>query len=254
LTLVKGPDGILKMNQLESGDLVFSDHYESPLLGRQFSAQGNNLTTQKFYGGTIFCDAPSRKLTVVHQAGQNGTGTVQAKLRFESEAASVGVNVRAYCTNNGVYTSKELGTKLASTGQGIKHSGVGAGHHRNGVAENAINNTVPNGRTIMIYGALPWPENNHRDIWLLALSHAVSIHNELPSQASRLTPHPSRGLELLQIFIQHSRERSPLGLPGLRASTSAPGWRKNTQMEASISPRTVHGCISFVRHHSGPHS
>jgi hypothetical protein len=28
-TLVKGPDGVLKMNQLEPGDLVFSDQYES---------------------------------------------------------------------------------------------------------------------------------------------------------------------------------------------------------------------------------
>jgi hypothetical protein len=106
-TLVKGPGGVLKMNRLEPGDLVFSDQYESPLLGRQFSARGNNLTTQKFRGGTIFCDAADGKLTVIHQVGLTGTETVQAKLRFEREAASVGVSVRAYCTSNGVYTSKE---------------------------------------------------------------------------------------------------------------------------------------------------
>jgi hypothetical protein len=185
---VKGPDGVLKMNQLEPGDLVFSDQHESPLLGHQFSARGNDLTTQKFRGGTIFCDAVSGKLTVIHQAGLTGTETVQAKLRFEREAAEVGVSVRAYCTDNGVYTSKEFGAELASKGQGIKHSGVG-GHHHNGVAENAIKNTVRTGRTIMIYAALRWPEHNHRDLWPLALSHAVSLHNELPSQASRLTPH-----------------------------------------------------------------
>ena len=149
-TLVKGPDGALKMNQLEPGDLVFSDQYESPLLGRQFSARGNDLTTQKFRGGTIFCDAASGKLTVVHQVGLTGTETVQAKLRFEREAAAVGVHVRAYCTDNGVYTSKEFVAELASKGQGIKHSGVG-GHHHNGVAENAIKNSVRTGRPHRAY-------------------------------------------------------------------------------------------------------
>jgi hypothetical protein len=80
-TLVKAPDGVLKMNQLAPGDLVFSNQYESPLLGRQFSACGNDLTTQQFRGGTIFCDAASAKLTVVHQVGLTGTETVQAKIR-----------------------------------------------------------------------------------------------------------------------------------------------------------------------------
>jgi hypothetical protein len=35
-TLVKTPNGILKMNKLEPGDLVFSDQYEPPLLGCQY--------------------------------------------------------------------------------------------------------------------------------------------------------------------------------------------------------------------------
>jgi hypothetical protein len=42
---------------------------------------------------------------------------------------------------------------------------------------------------MMIFAALRWPEHNDRDLWPLALSHAVHLHNELPSQASRLTPH-----------------------------------------------------------------
>jgi hypothetical protein len=51
-TLVKNPGGVLKMdNKLEPGDLVFSDQYELPLLGSQFSAHGNDLTMQKFCGG-----------------------------------------------------------------------------------------------------------------------------------------------------------------------------------------------------------
>ena len=42
---IKAPGGILKENKLEPGDLVFSDQYESPLLGRQFSARGKDVST-----------------------------------------------------------------------------------------------------------------------------------------------------------------------------------------------------------------
>jgi hypothetical protein len=171
------------MNQLTPRDLVFSDQYKSPLLGRQFSARGNDLTTQQFRGGTIFCDATSAKLTVVHQVGLTGTKTGQAKLRFEQEATAAGIQIHTYCTNNGVYMSKEFATKLASKGQGIRHSGIG-GHHHNGVAKNAIKNTIHTGQTIMIYATVRWPEHNHCDLWLLALSHAIYLHNKIPSQAS----------------------------------------------------------------------
>jgi hypothetical protein len=57
-----------------------------------------------------------------------------------------------------IYTLKEFGSGLTSKGQGIKHSGVG-GHHHNGVAENAIKNTVRTGQTIMIYATLGWPKH-----------------------------------------------------------------------------------------------
>ena len=62
------------------------------------------------------------------------------------------------------------------------------GHHHNGVAENAIKNTVRTARTMMIYAALRWPEHNERDLWPLALTHAVHLHNKLPSMDSQLTP------------------------------------------------------------------
>ena len=187
-TMHKHPDGVHKMNKLEPGDLISSDQYESTLLGRQFSARGTDLTAQKFRGGTIFCDAASAKLSVVHQVGLTGTETVQAKIRFEREAAAAGVHVKDYCSDNGIYPSKEFAAELISKGQGIRHSGVGA-HHHNGVAENAIKITVRTARTMMIFAALRWPEHNDRDLWPLALSHAVHLHNELPSSTSRLTPH-----------------------------------------------------------------
>ena len=185
---VKQAGGILKRDKLTPGELIFSDQYESPLLGRQFSARGNDVSSQKYRGGTIFCDAASGKLTVIHQVGLTATETVQAKLRFEREAAGVGVQVKSYCTDNGIYTSQEFARELDQKGQGIRHSGVG-GHHHNGVAENAIKHTVQTARTMMIHAALRWPEHSHKDLWPLALSHAVHLHNETPGMETRVTPH-----------------------------------------------------------------
>jgi hypothetical protein len=149
----QAPGGVLKMGKLEPGNLVFSDQYESPLLGRQYSARGNDVSTQQFRDGTTFCDAASSKLHVVHQVGLTGTETVQPKLHFERVAAAIGVTFRACCADSHVYTSQEFATGLASKGQGIRHSGVG-GHHHNGVAKNAINHTVRTARTLIIYVGL----------------------------------------------------------------------------------------------------
>ena len=71
---IKSPsDGILKQNKLQPGDLVFSDQYKSPLEGRQFSAHGNGVSTQKYRGGTLFCNAAIGKISIVHQVGLTGT-------------------------------------------------------------------------------------------------------------------------------------------------------------------------------------
>jgi hypothetical protein len=242
-TLVKAPEGVLKLNKLAPGDLVFSDQYESPLLGRQFSARGNDLTTQQFRGGTIFCDAASAKLSVIHQ--------VQAKLRFEREAAAAGVHVRAYCTDNGIYTSKEFAAELSSKGQGIKHSGVG-GHHHNGVAENAIKNTVRTGRTMMIYAALRWPEHNQRDLWPLALSHAVSLHNELPTQSSRLTPHEvwSRSKSSFSAVVNAHPWGCPVYVlqPRLQDGGKVPKWEPRSRQGQYMGSSPLHAStVGLIR-------
>jgi hypothetical protein len=250
-TTIKDPGGVLSMNKLAPGDLIFSDQYESPLLGRQFSARGNDVTSQKFRGGTIFCDAASGKLTAVHQVGLTGTETVQAKLKFEREAASVGVQVRDYCTDNGIYTSKEFATELASKGQGIRHSGVG-GHHHNGVAENAIKNTVRTGRTIMIYAALRWPEHNHRDLWPLALSHAVHLHNETPSLSSRLAPNElwSRSKSSFSSLVNAHPWGCPVYVlqPRLQDGGKVPKWEPRSRQGQYMGASPLHAStVGLVR-------
>ena len=104
---IKSPsNGNIKQNKIQPGDLVFYDQYESPLEGHQFSTRGNDVSTQKYCSGTLFCDYASGKILVVHQVGLTGTKTVQEKLQFKREATAVGIHVKEYRTDNGIYTLK----------------------------------------------------------------------------------------------------------------------------------------------------
>ena len=153
-TVKRDREGILKADKLEPGDLVFSDQFVSSLPGKVFGKRGASISSNSYSGGTLFCDAASKKIFVNCQVSLGAYETIESKLMFERDAQTSGVTVKAYCTdNNGVYTSKEFMKELDASGKGIKHSGVG-GHHHNGVAENGIKNVVRIARTLMIHAAL----------------------------------------------------------------------------------------------------
>ena len=100
---------------------------------------------------------------------------------------SAGVVIKAYNTDNGIYTATEFQKELDKEGQQIRFSGVG-GHHHNGVAENAIKTTIRSARTSMIHSALRWPEMTAKELWPLALSHTVWLHNNTPRSANGYSP------------------------------------------------------------------
>ena len=130
-------EGILSKEKLTPGQLVFSDQYVSSLPGTYHNHHGQTSAHYEFHGGTLFYDAASGYIHVSNQVGFTAYETIEAKLRFECKAASVGVQVEKYCTDNGVYTSMEFQRELSQKGQTIQHSGIG-GHHHNSPAENGI--------------------------------------------------------------------------------------------------------------------
>ena len=109
------------------------------------------------------------------------------KLKSEQDAASTGVTVQVYRTDNGVYTSNDFLDKLAKNEQVIQFSDVG-GHHQNEAAKNAIKKVLCMARTMMIYAALSWPEHADKKLWPLGLQHAVFIYNHTPRMDNGLSP------------------------------------------------------------------
>ena len=98
----------MKANKLKPGDLVFTDQSETSVEGRVFSQRGHNLHHHKCLGGTLFCDAASGKVFVYNQVSLGAQETIASKLKLEQEALSEGIQVKAYSSDNGVYTSSQF--------------------------------------------------------------------------------------------------------------------------------------------------
>ena len=77
--------------------------------------------------------------------------------------------------------------ELADKGQGMTLSGVSA-QFQNGAAENRIKVVIRNARTMTLHTALRWPGFAEKNLWPMALSHAVHLWNQTPKQESGIAP------------------------------------------------------------------
>jgi hypothetical protein len=178
--------GALTKDQVQPGQRIFVDQYESRAPGRTFASKGAS-SSLKYVGGTLFYDAASGYISIHHQHGFTAAETIQSKIKFEQEASQSGVSIGSFHTDNGVFNAQQFMKEIADKGQGIQFSGVSA-HHQNGAAENGIKVVVRNARTMMLHVALRWPGYADQDLWPMAMSHAVHLWNHTPKQASGLAP------------------------------------------------------------------
>ena len=148
---------MLKKDKLEPGDLVFVDQFESQVPSQIFSPRGSKIHSRKYKGGTVYYDAATGRMKVYLQDSFTAEETAQTKLRFERENTTEGVYIKAYNTDNGVFTAEQFMKEVFENFQGTRRSGVG-GHHHNGVAEKAIKDITRMSRTMMVHQALRWPK------------------------------------------------------------------------------------------------
>ncbi len=243
--------GKLKTDKLDPGQLIFSDQYTSRVPGRAFTSKGKSSSDLQYTGGTIFCDAASGFVFAMHQVGLTAEETIRSKIAFEREAVGCGVSVLNYHTDNGIYARTEYMRELAQKGQGIKMSGVSA-QFQNGVAENAIKIVTQKSRTMMIHAALRWPGMVEKELWPMALSHAVYLYNHTPSQATGLSP--------LEVFARTKSEHHallhahPWGCPAyvlepqLREGQKIPKWDPRSRRGQYMGASPMHAStVGLVR-------
>ena len=179
--------GNLLKNNLNPGDCVFSDQLESSVRGRLFHTAGREPDKDRYCGATVFVDAASSYIHTELQVTFNASDTIVAKDNFEKELDHLGVTVKSYHTDNGIYVSKAFTEQIANHNQKLRLSGVGA-KWQNGRAEGAIGMLSNMTRTSMIHAALHWPEQHDPANWSLCLRHNTWLYNHTPNRESGIAP------------------------------------------------------------------
>lgn len=89
--------GILSCEQLLPRQRVFSDHYVSSVVGKNFNGRnGRQNPNSSYRGGTIFYDAATSYMSIHHQLGFTSHETVCSLLAFEREASEANITVTGY--------------------------------------------------------------------------------------------------------------------------------------------------------------
>jgi hypothetical protein len=109
------------------------------------------------------------------------------KNTFEKGATQLGVHIRTFKADNAPFSSIEFMNDVATKGQDITFSGVGA-HHQNGVAERAIKMITSWARTMVLHAILHWPKQTTLDLWPFTMDHAAYCWNRLSNKSERIAP------------------------------------------------------------------
>jgi hypothetical protein len=133
-----------------------------------------------FYA-TIFVDHFS-DFTYTHlMTGQaNAATTVEAKLAFERVAASHGVTVKHYHSDNGLFDTKAFKTAIENAKQTLSFCGPYA-HHQNGKAENRIKHVTMGGRTALLHAAHRWHKAIDASLWPATIKNYTNLRNSMPT-------------------------------------------------------------------------
>eukprot|EP00804_Cyclotella_cryptica_P004235 CCRYP_014567-RA/>CCRYP_014567-RA protein AED:0.52 eAED:0.62 QI:0/0/0/1/0/0/2/0/234 len=119
---------VLKENHVKPGDCFSCDHFISPVPGGVTSHSGHSSSRNSYTCGTIYVDNCSTFLFIYHQLTTAASDTIRGKMLLESEAADVGVTIKQYHSDNGVFISAEFREHCTRLGQTLCFSGIGAHH------------------------------------------------------------------------------------------------------------------------------
>jgi hypothetical protein len=163
--------GVLKVEHLKPGIQVSVDHFESRLLGRTFDSYGK-ASSSTYKGGCIFVDHCSGFLHVEHQLGFFAVETVRAKQAYEQMALHHGVVVESYLTDSGAFKANAFVQHIRTHEQRIRYCGANA-HHKNGVAERAVQSVSNMARALILHASAHWKDGIDLSLWPMAVMYAT---------------------------------------------------------------------------------
>ena len=184
---VKGKEMMLRHEHLHPSDCVSLDRCKSSIPGRLPHTYGKEDKDNHYNGGTLFVDHASSMVFIQRQVSLRTGETLQAKHKFEQLAREHGVTIKEYHADNSPFGNTDLVHSIEDNDQIIKLLGVSA-HDPNGVAECTIKTISSWARTMLLHATIPWPEQQHFNLWPYAFEHAIFLWNNLPGRTSRVAP------------------------------------------------------------------
>ena len=116
----------VKKGDLQPGVCVSTDQYECRVKGGLPCIKGKEDPHIMYCGGTLFIDHVSGHVSVLNQLSLGAADTVRSKEIYEEQEADMGISIKQYYGDNGVYTSKVFTENLEKRHQTMSYSRGGA--------------------------------------------------------------------------------------------------------------------------------
>ena len=159
-------------------ELVSVDQLVSPAPGLIAQMTGI-LTTKRYKYATVYVDQASRLGYVHLQRSSDAEETVQGKVAFEQYMQSLGLVVKGYQADNGIFRANKWQHACKERGQSLTFTGVNA-HHQNGHAERRIRELQDAARAMLIHANKQWPRCVTTNLWPYAMKMASDAFNNTP--------------------------------------------------------------------------
>jgi len=168
------------------GDGTSTDQMESSVLGLVQQAVGT-LTRRRIVGATIFVDHATDYTYPHLMEDLTLNATLVAKEAYERLAATFGVTIKGYHSDNGRYA--DTGWQDACESLLQKFSYCGVGHHsQNGIAEKRIRDLCNTVRACLLHAKQRWPEGVCTNLWPFAVRYVCDVRNKVRVSANGKTP------------------------------------------------------------------
>jgi hypothetical protein len=150
---------------------------ESSVKGLVQQSTGN-LTRRRIVGATIFVDHVSDYTYPHLMEDLTLNATLVAKEAYERLAATFGVTVKAYHSDNGRYADAGWQEACITMQQIFSYCGVGQ-HNQNGIAEKRIRDLSDAVRACLLHAKQRWPEGVCTNLWPFALKYVCDVRNKV---------------------------------------------------------------------------
>ena len=108
------------------------------------------LTSNRFWAATVFVDHATSYMYTHLQRSQTPIESIEAKVAYECMAATFGIRVKKFHTDNGIFEEEDFKRNVSDNNQTISYCGVRA-HIQNGIAEVDIKQLTEKARTMLIH-------------------------------------------------------------------------------------------------------